>query len=115
MNQKRLYTLTEEQYPVMMLVDEEYLYPKTAQINPIASYLYETDVHGHPINGNVLIIGMNLGGFGTLIASMASLISYRQIAQEETERKGKYFLIFTISNVIFLLILLGVWRMTGVQ
>ena len=55
---KRLYTLTEEQYPVMMLVDEEYLYHKTAQINPIASYLYETDVHGHPINGNVLIIGM---------------------------------------------------------
>lgn len=52
---KRLYTLTEEQYPVMMLVDEEYLYHKTAQINPIASYLYETDVHGHPINGNVLI------------------------------------------------------------
>ena len=58
---KRLYTLTEEQYPVMMLVDEEYLYHKTAQINPIASYLYETDVHGHPINGNVLIIGMKKG------------------------------------------------------
>lgn len=64
---------------------------------------------------SLLIIGTNLGGFGTLIASMASLISYRQIAQEETERKGKYFLIFTISNVIFLLILLGVWKMTGVQ
>ena len=46
---KRLYTLTEEQYPVMMLVDEEYLYHETAQVNPIASYLYETDVHGHPI------------------------------------------------------------------
>lgn len=58
---KRLYTLTEEQYPVMMLVDEEYLYHKTAQINPIASYLYETDVHGHPINGNVLIVGMKKG------------------------------------------------------
>ena len=58
---KRLYTLTEEQYPVMMLVDEEYLYHKTAQINPIASYLYETDVDGHPINGNVLIIGMKKG------------------------------------------------------
>lgn len=43
---KRLYTLTEEQYPVMMLVDEEYLYHETAQVNPIASYLYETDVHG---------------------------------------------------------------------
>ena len=34
-----------------MLVDEEYLYHKTAQVNPIASYLYGTDVHGHPING----------------------------------------------------------------
>lgn len=45
----------------MMLVDEEYLYHKTAQVNPIASYLYETDVHGHPINGNVLIIGMKEG------------------------------------------------------
>lgn len=64
---------------------------------------------------SLLIIGTNLGGLGTLIASMASLISYRQIAQEETERKGKYFLIFTISNVIFLLILLGVWKMAGVQ
>lgn len=64
---------------------------------------------------SLLIIGTNLGGLGTLIASMASLISYRQIAQEETERKGKYFLIFTISNVIFLLIFLGVWKMTGVQ
>ena len=38
---------------------------------------------------SLLIIGTNLGGLGTLIASMASLISYRQIAQEETERKGK--------------------------
>lgn len=58
---KRLYTLTEEQYPVLMLVDEEYLYHKTAQVNPIASYLYGTDVHGHPINGNVLIIGTKEG------------------------------------------------------
>ena len=55
---KRLYTLTEEQYPVLMLVDEEYLYHETAQVNPIASYLYETDVYEHPINGNVLIVGM---------------------------------------------------------
>ena len=58
---KRLYTLTEEKYQVLMLVDEEYLYHKTAQVNPIASYLYETDVHGHPINGNVLIIGTKEG------------------------------------------------------
>lgn len=49
---------------------------------------------------SLLIIGTNLGGLGTLIASMASLISYRQIAQEETERKGKYFL-FLQSQMLF--------------
>ena len=53
-----------------------------------------------------LIIGTNLGGLGTLIASMASLISYKQVAQQYPEQKGKYFQLFTICNVIFLAILL---------
>ena len=56
-----------------------------------------------------LIVGCNLGGLGTLIASMASLISYRQIAREEPDRKGKYFALFTASNVVFLAVLLGLW------
>ena len=54
-----------------------------------------------------LIIGTNLGGLGTLIASMASLISYRQIARELPEEKGRYFKLFTLSNLIFLVILLA--------
>lgn len=53
-----------------------------------------------------LLIGTNLGGLGTLIASMASLISYKQIAQEYPEKKGKYFGIFTVWNVVFLAVLL---------
>ena len=56
-----------------------------------------------------LIIGTNLGGLGTLIASMASLISYRQIARELPQGKKQYFGLFTLSNLIFLAILLGVW------
>ena len=56
-----------------------------------------------------LIIGANLGGLGTLIASMASLISYRQIARELPQEKGRYFGLFTLSNLVFLAILLGVW------
>ena len=56
-----------------------------------------------------LIIGTNLGGLGTLIASMASLISYRQIARELPQEKGRYFELFTLSNLIFLAILLGIW------
>lgn len=52
-----------------------------------------------------LIIGTNLGGLGTLIASMASLISYKQLAQNHPEVKGKYLAVFTLGNIIFLIIL----------
>ena len=64
---------------------------------------------GFTKNLEALMIGTNLGGLGTLIASMASLISYRQIAREMPRKKGKYLGIFTLSNVIFLAILLGVY------
>ena len=56
-----------------------------------------------------LLIGTNLGGLGTLIASMASLISYRPVAREEPEGKGRYFALFTLSNLVFLGVLLGLW------
>lgn len=42
---------------VLMLVDEEGLCKGNAKVNSIASWLYETDKHGSPIVGNVLIIG----------------------------------------------------------
>lgn len=64
---------------------------------------------GFTLKTESLIIGTNLGGLGTLIASMASLISYRQIARELPQEKGRYFGLFTLSNLIFLAILLGVW------
>ena len=52
-----------------------------------------------------LIIGTNLGGLGTLIASMASLISYKYVAKEAEESKGRYILLFTVANVCFLAVL----------
>lgn len=52
-----------------------------------------------------LIIGTNLGGLGTLIASMASLISYRQISSRYPEQKSKYIGLFTVCNLFFLLVL----------
>lgn len=57
-----------------------------------------------------LTIGVNLGGLGTLIASMASLISYKIIVREYPERKGEYFCLFTLLNVLFLFVLLVVKR-----
>lgn len=57
---------------------------------------------GFTTNYSALIIGTNLGGLGTLIASMASLISFKFYAGTETCNKGKYILAFTIVNLIFL-------------
>ena len=61
---------------------------------------------GFTENLSALIIGVNLGGLGTLIASMASLISYKLIAREESQVKGAYFRYFTVANVCFLVVLL---------
>lgn len=52
-----------------------------------------------------LIIGTNLGGLGTLIASMASLISFKQYGYIDGADKKKYMGIFTLANVIFLIVM----------
>ena len=54
-----------------------------------------------------LLAGVNVGGLGTLIASMASLISYKILANKYNDKKGKYFQWFTIVNLIFLVILVA--------
>lgn len=64
---------------------------------------------GFTENMEALILGTNLGGLGTLIASMASLISYKYIVKENKCSKGAYFGFFTLANVVFLAVLLGVW------
>lgn len=60
---------------------------------------------GFTDNLNPLIVGVNIGGLGTLIASMASLISYKLIVREEGKIKGAYFRYFTLANICFLVIL----------
>lgn len=59
-------------------------------------------------NAKDLLIGVNLGGLGTLIASMASLISFKFVAKEKVNM-GKYILTFTIVNIVFLILNLGLW------
>ncbi len=54
---------------------------------------------------SALIVGTNLGSLGTLIASMASLISYKQVALVLPREKGLYFKLFTVWNVAFLAVL----------
>lgn len=60
---------------------------------------------GFTSNFAALIVGTNLGGLGTLIASMASLISYKQVALVLPREKGRYFMLFTVWNIVFLAVL----------
>lgn len=64
---------------------------------------------GFSSNYEAIIIGINIGGFGTLIASMANLISYKILIREFDEFKIRYLGIFTLLNVVLLIILSGVY------
>ncbi len=52
-----------------------------------------------------LLYGVNVGGLGTLIASLASVISYRLYSGSRNARKGAYLKVFTLYNVLFLVVL----------
>ena len=52
-----------------------------------------------------LLTGVNLGGLGTLIASLASLISFQLFTRAFPQKKGAYFRSFTLYNVGFLALL----------
>ena len=54
-----------------------------------------------------LIRGVNIGGMGTLIASLASVISYKFFSQSMPQKKGKYFAYFTLFNIGFAIVLLA--------
>ena len=61
----------------------------------------------------MLLQGVNIGGLGTLIASLASLISYKFYVQESEKNetagtKGQYFRYFTVWNIVFAIVLLAV-------
>lgn len=67
---------------------------------------------GFTDNISALIVGTNIGGLGTLIASMASLISFKYISRDKPDLKKKYFITFTISNIVFLIILVVLYYLS---
>lgn len=58
-------------------------------------------------NYSALIVGVNLGGLGTLIASMASVISYKLYTATIGAQPGKYLILFTAINLVVLFALWG--------
>lgn len=62
---------------------------------------------GFTENVRALLYGVNVGGLGTLIASLASVISFRLYGNSKGASKGAYVKAFTLYNVAFLLMLCG--------
>ena len=62
-----------------------------------------------------LLTGANLGGLGTLIASLASLISFKYFASAFPQQKGRYLRAFTLWNLLFLLVLVIAAVLLGAQ
>lgn len=67
---------------------------------------------GFTQNASALLVGVNLGGLGTLIASMASLISFKFLTKEKINT-GKYMLVFTALNLLFLALNLTLCLLCG--
>lgn len=52
-----------------------------------------------------LMLGVDIGGLGTLVASLASLISYKLYSAGENKNTALYIKTFTLYNILFLCIL----------
>ena len=64
---------------------------------------------GFTDDAHALLVGTNLGGLGTLIASMASLISYKYISRFCPRETCRYLLWFTTANLLFLVLLYALY------
>ena len=56
-------------------------------------------------NYSDLLVGVNIGGVGTLIASLASLITFREYTKHNPGKTGYYVGMFSAFNFSFLIIL----------
>ena len=58
-------------------------------------------------NYQELLVGVNIGGVGTLISSLASLITFREYVKHNPGKTGYYIAMFSAFNFGFLIILAG--------
>ena len=60
-----------------------------------------------------LLVGVNIGGVGTLISSLASLITFREYVKNNPGKTGYYVAKFSVFNFAFLIILTGFMLLLG--
>ena len=57
------------------------------------------------MNYKDLLVGVNIGGVGTLISSLASLITFREYSSHNPGKTGYYIGVFSVFNFGFLIVL----------
>ena len=65
-------------------------------------------------NYRELLLGVNIGGVGTLIASLASLITFREYTKRNPGKTVYYVGLFTAFNFAFLILLTGIMLLVSV-
>ena len=58
------------------------------------------------LNWKALLVGVNIGGVGTLISSLASLITFKEYVKHNPKKAKSYLAYFSIFNFAFLIVLL---------
>ena len=65
------------------------------------------------VNYRELLLGVNIGGVGTLISSLASLITFREYTKRNPGKSLHYVLLFSAFNFAFLILLTGLTLLFG--
>lgn len=70
---------------------------------------------GFTENAKALVLGTNIGGLGTIVASLASLISFRIYLETDEAKPAKYLGVFTLVNVLLLAVIYAFARCSAMQ
>ena len=70
-------------------------------------------VSGFTDQATSILAGVNVGGLGTPIASLASIIGWQYFRAVYRDESRRYLLWFLAVNALFLCALIGVWTLTS--
>lgn len=89
---------------VTRLVDGREMLAAAAVSQVISNVPAAIMLSGFTDNARALVLGTNIGGLGTLVASLASLISFRIYLETDNAKPVRYTGVFTLINFALLII-----------
>lgn len=87
---------------VTKLTDGREMLASAAASQVISNVPAAVMLSGFTENSRALVLGTNIGGLGTIVASLASLISFRIYLETDEARPLRYLGVFTLVNVLLL-------------